>query len=119
MLAFKPCHHWPMLTRASQITAVKHATRMAAALLRSGRWSWVSKRHKTLTSPVWATGSQAKKAARDNSAPETDTGPKLRVNEQITAPFVRLVSEGGHQVYECRCDAASGAIWEDIRTFHA
>ena len=46
---------------------------------------------------------QAKRAARENSAPETDSGPKLRVNEQITAPFVRLVfPEGGHQVRERR-----------------
>ena len=43
---------------------------------------------------------QAKKAARENTGPEVDTGPKLRVNEQITAPFVRLVfaDGGGHQV---------------------
>ena len=49
-------------------------------------------------------GWQAKRAARDNAGPEVDAGSKLRVNEQITAPIVRLVfADGGHQA---RCPPA-------------
>jgi hypothetical protein len=44
-------------------------------------------------------GWQARRAARENSGPEVEAGPKLRVNDQITAPVVRLVfADGGHQV---------------------
>ena len=53
---------------------------------------------RTLCDGHIAVGWQAKRAARDNSAPEVDAGPKLRVNDQITAPVVRLVfAGGGHQ----------------------
>ena len=49
-------------------------------------------------------GCQARRAARENSAPEADAGLKLRVNEQITAPLVRLVfADGGHQATLCAC----------------
>lgn len=68
---------------------------------------------------------QAKRAARENTAPETDTGPKLRVNEQITAAFVRLVfPEGGHQVQITTIDSTEmrhstnspvGALFLQIR----
>ena len=50
---------------------------------------------------AWAKGRRTKMAAIRNKDGAADTGPQLRVNEDITAPVVRLVLEDDtHQVTE-------------------
>jgi len=92
----KPCQRGHGLNEPARESSCQACSVMGAALL-CERPACTMRR----STCVLSTGvqSQAKRAARDNSAPEVDTGPKLRVNQQITAPFVRLVlAEGGHQV---------------------